>query len=455
MHLLKKIKTFCSVMTLVMVLSTDSFAVPGDFDADGTSDLSVALVDRATNTTAWLTRRTNGASPFFWTFNSAADALASMRFHTGDPRYYPAIIRVVDIGQPLEWRIKNSANQEVVLRYGLPGDIIPNQGDFDCDGREDPTVVRNINGILHWYIARTATNTILHTTFGVSGDQVGISDTKADCTADLVVLRKNFFWYVRDPASLDFSTTQWGFNNDIPLLPGDYDGDGLTDFAIARKSPLANGGQTGFVKLGNGQAFTRQLGFNSSIPQIGKFSKDAPSDFAWSQRDTGWTAIRNNNGSVTGIRLGIPQNIIIRADGTVVQPTSSAIFPFSTEPVQLPPSGGGATTGCSASPGTETDFVDGANGSLWKPISEGVSNRASVILLPIGYCGAGMDILGRDGNSVSGVQRRSCGGNGNRAHFWLQKTASQLSSFAPLTVKITKGGSTECRSVPNPRERYD
>jgi hypothetical protein len=145
----------------------------------------------------------------------------------------------------------------------------------------------------------------------------------------------NFFWFVRDPLTTNFSTVQWGVNGDIPLLPQDIDGDNLPDYMISRRSNNTGGSQTAFVKYGNGQAETIPLGFDSSIPQVGKFS--STNNFAWSQRDTGWTAIRNPDNSKNVFLFGIAANAIIRADGTVVQPTSDGRFPTTSNPVSTTP----------------------------------------------------------------------------------------------------------------------
>jgi hypothetical protein len=337
------LKKIFLVLFVFVALSTtnNSYARPGDFDADGTSDLSVALVERSFQRTAWATRLSSGATPLFWTFNVAADALVSMRYHTGDPRYYPGVIFVRDANRPLEWYIKNALNNNIGFTWGLPGDIIPAQGDLDCDGREDPTVVRNQNGVLNWYSYRTATNTLSHTVFGVNGDAPAVTDTKGDCTADLVVLRNNFFWFIRDPQSANFSTQQWGVNGDIPLLPTDLDGDRLVDYVISRPSTSSSGSQTAFILHGNGKFQVQTLGLNTSIPQIGKFTNEPVKTFAWSQRDAGATAIRSDNGNVNVFQFGIAANAIIRPDGTVVQPNSNGKFPSE---VVTPPTNQDPTT---------------------------------------------------------------------------------------------------------------
>ncbi len=451
---LGRVKGFVLVCFINILFCSFAFSVPGDFDGDGTSDLSLGLVDRSSSSTAWLTRLTNVSQPLFWNFSVPADAFVTGRFFLNDPKYYPGVIYVRNASLPLEWYIKDSTLRDVFLRFGLPGDTITNLGDWDGDGRDDLSVVRRgSDGFLRWYVAQSATSELKEYLFGINSDRVGLSDVNNDGRVEMIALRSNFTWYIGSPGEQNVQGVQWGLWGDIPLLPRDLDGDNLADFIISRK--IGNS-QVAFVRYGNGQTENINLGTSSSVPMIGNFGGSNPK-FAWSQRDTGWTAIRDTDQELNIFRHGIQSNVIIRPNGTVVQPTSDDSFGATTGGDG---SSGDDTTvsgpGCSASPGTENDFTDGAGrGALWKPVSEGVSNGASVILLPISYCGASITAKGSDGNAVSGVQRTKCGGNGNRAHFWLSRTASQLAPSAPLTIEIIQSGVTECRSVPNPRVRYD
>ncbi len=321
----------CCVITF---LSTDSFAVPGDFDGDNKSDFSVALANRNgstnTGTTAWLTRLGSGTGYYFWTWGVPADAYVTGRFYVGDERYYPGIVWVRDANLPLEWYIKNAAGQDVFLKFGLPGDSITNLGDWDGDGREDISVVRVGTGnVLNWYVALTqGPGSIVQYQFGISGDMAGMSDVDGDGSAEMVVLRNDYNWYVRDPAEETFTQKQWGLPGDIPLLPQDLDGDGLPDYIIARRTGTL---QNAYVSYGNGQQAVFSLGQDSSIPQLGHFRNHLP-NFAWSQRDSGWMAVRkNSDGSLKLFQFGIASNAIIRADGTVVQPSSNGRFPATTD----------------------------------------------------------------------------------------------------------------------------
>src|SRR5690606_6416877 len=114
----------------------------GDFNGDGYSDLSVALVDRSARTTAWLTWLSNGDGNLFWTWGLPGDALVTGHFY-GDGKYYPGIVFVRSLQTPLEWYIKNPQGTDNFLHYGFPGDHVPNQADVDCDGITDLVVIRD------------------------------------------------------------------------------------------------------------------------------------------------------------------------------------------------------------------------------------------------------------------------------------------------------------------------
>lgn len=332
------------LVALSVIVPATAFAVPGDYDGDGRSDLSVALASRSSSgnsgTTAWLTRLATGATSS-WNWNIPADAYVTGRFFSGDSRYYPGIVWVRSSTLPLEWYIKNSSQQDVLVKFGLPGDSITNLGDWDGDGRDDISVVRvGAGDILSWFVALTAGNgSLVEYQFGLKGDLAGVSDVDGDGLAEMVVLRDGYNWFVREPSEESYLQVQWGLSGDIPLFPQDLDGDNLTDYIIARRTGTL---QNAYIRYGNGQQAIFSLGQDSSIPQIGHF-RGKPA-FAWSQRDTGWTAIRKNkDASLKLFQFGISTNAIIRADGTVVQPSSDGRFPASSDG-----GGGGGSAGCSS-----------------------------------------------------------------------------------------------------------
>ena len=362
----RRAAAFVLALAAAFVNPSPSFAAPGDFDGDGTSDLSVALVSKNTSsntgTTAWLTRLSNGQPSLFYTWGIPADAYVTGRFYAGNNKYYPGIVWVRSAALPLEWYIKDAQNGNVFVKYGLPGDSITNLGDWDGDGVDDLSVVRVGTGdALFWYVALSASARIEVYQFGVKGDKPGVADVDGDGLAEMIVLRPGTYqWFIRKPSSTNFTTTQWGLNNDIPLLPMDLDGDHLPDFVISRRTGTL---QAAYIKYGNGQTATLSLGFDTSIPQLGNFT--GTPGFAWSQRDTGWTAIRNADSSLNLIRFGIPQNAIIRADGTVVQPSEDGRFPAGSSTGGG--GGGSVDPGPGGSAGCSQTF---SSGWLFKPAAQ-------------------------------------------------------------------------------------
>lgn len=453
--------------TLLPLSASAQSPVIGDYDGDGTSDMSVALVDRSLNTTAYLTRLSNGASPLFWTWPGvAADAFASGRYF-GDGKTYPAIVKVNSSETPLQWNFKRPDNTDLSLLYGFPGDSIPNHGpDFDGDGVSDIYVVKNgtpdfFPGFKVWYIAlsgRPAPN-VVRRVFGLTDDIVFGADINGDGADELVALRPStYVWYSASvfatgiPDVIDnnqIAAVQWGLPGDIPLTPQDLNNDGHADYIISRRIGI---NQFAYVRYGSNTASVVPIGQATSIPMVGKFIANHVPKFAWHQRDTGFAAIRNSKDNLNIFRHGIPTNVIVRPDGTVVQPDDEGIVPRVASAPSAPEAPPASVAGCAASPGTKNAFR--GDGDLWKPHSE--STGKVVVLLPRSYNGASLVVLGRNGNEVARAERtHCCQHNGGRMHWWLSRDRNQLRAHAPLTVRVQRGATTECRVVPDPTRRYE
>jgi hypothetical protein len=112
----------------------------------------------------------------------------------------------------------------------------------------------------------------------------------------------------------------------------------------------------------------------------------------------------------------------------------------------------GASLGCSV----VDDFVDGGSNALWKPHSE--RTGTVVILMPPQYRNAAVEVFNSSNEVVDGpLIRDCCSHNGGREHIYLTRSAGDLAGAgAPLTVRFTfSDGFVDCRTVPNPQQRYD
>ena len=452
-----------------------AFAAPlvrGDYDNDGYQDLAVSLVNRngLVGNTPYLVRGTQDG-PMFWVFSRPADAFAPGRFFRNSGTA-PASILVTTANEPLLWTVITPNRTEVTVRFGLPGDIVTNLIDWDADKLDDFLVVRAGAAIgdvtpLNWYVSFSASGgAVGRTTFGELGDRVftffdnGVPHFGAvriaseqecpklgDGTAQLVWYGRNF---TLNPSETVITKRCWGLVGDIPLVRADYDGNGKAEWIVVRPS---GGKQIAYI-LHDDQETTEAvpLGLETSVPQIGLFKEGRPR-FIWSQRDQGLVGMSKRSGSPTIFPFGIATNIIIRADGTVVQPTSSDRFLAAEEPDEVaptpPPASG--SLGCQV----QKSFQDGGEGNLWKPVSEGF-NGNPVALFPSYYNGANVAVYAADGSLATTVGRtKCCNSNGNRAHFWFNKRASSMRSQAPLTVRVVRNNVVECFPVPDPTQRYD
>lgn len=99
------------------------------------------------------------------------------------------------------------------------------RGDYNGDGRADPTVFRPSTG--QWIIHGVGTFV-----WGQSGDIPVPADYNGDRITDIAIFRpSDGMWHIRLP---NYSA-QWGTSGDIPV-PGDYDANGIADLAVFRPS---------------------------------------------------------------------------------------------------------------------------------------------------------------------------------------------------------------------------
>lgn len=445
---MNKYKIFFRIICISLLFSGSHVVAQaiGDYDGDGTSDISVAI-SYSNGTSAYLTRLTSGATPKFWSWNRKADAFAPGMFW-GNRITYPAIVEIEDQGTPLRWTFKTPSNTDHTLYYGLPGDTIPNHGpDFDGDGISEVYVVRadQPDGQLSWYIASSRYKQIYRIAWGLRGDLVYGADMNGNGKAEMVVLRPSTFeWFAREFDSPTFSQVQWGLQGDIPIIPYDLNRDGRAEHIISR---VEGASQFAYIRNANGSFEKRALGQATSLPMTGQFGSTR--GFAWNQRDTGWFANHRPDLSLNLFRFGIPENVVVRPDGSAVSPNDSGRV-----------SAGAGSTNQTFQSCTSPRFPDGKNGFLWKPEREGGWTRGdATFLVPLNRNGAlssSVEIYGSNGQLVHRPKLRYHFGHGVRTAWDMDVKNSVLNRSAPLRVRtIFEDGSCEDRVVPNASRRYD
>jgi hypothetical protein len=141
---------------------------------------------------------------------------------------------------------------------------------------------------------------------------LAVEDANASAAppADLAVWRPSSgYWYV-----MGVTQQQWGSssNNDIPV-PGDFDGDGKTDFAVYR--PTSGAGIWCVIKSSTGADEYYNFGTSGDLPKAADFDGDGKTDAALYRPSNGtWYIRQSTTSTVVSQQFGLSTDAPVPAD---------------------------------------------------------------------------------------------------------------------------------------------
>lgn len=270
-----------------------------DFDGDRRSDLTVF---RPSGRYWYVNQSSAGAFYFLW--GLATDKPFASDFDN-DGKYDVAMVR------DSIWYLLTSATGYSYDYFQLgTGPGKPLGGDFNGDGKAD-SAMRRINQFgVNWNLmlnGQRGLNIMTETIPGESVDGIPfVGDLDGDGRDEIGTFDRGN-WKTRDYApgapTVDF---RWGIAGDIPT-PADYDGDGITDYAIYRPSRgewWINRSRDGFYAV--------TFGLDGDVPVPADYDGDGKTDIAIF-RNGEWWQILSATETVVAQQWGIAGDIAIPA----------------------------------------------------------------------------------------------------------------------------------------------
>ncbi|HEY0482062.1 MAG TPA: VCBS repeat-containing protein [Kofleriaceae bacterium] len=234
-----------------------------------------------------------------------------------------------EIGDICRFVYNNIAGQQVETTYSQRSCRCVRERELDnldYAGAGHPTLTVFRSGT--WY----GNGASSYWNFGQAGDKPLPGDYNGDGKTEYALFRpSNGAWYILDTASGFYNTYFWGVNGDIPV-PGDYDGDGITDKAVWRPS---NG--TWYIwKSSTNTSDTVQWGTSGDIPVPADYDGDGKIDIAVRRPSTStWYVLPTTTpGSYTWASWGNPSDTPVvgdyngdgKADWTLFRPSEGRFY---------------------------------------------------------------------------------------------------------------------------------
>ncbi|MBK9156405.1 MAG: VCBS repeat-containing protein [Chloracidobacterium sp.] len=161
-----------------------------------------------------------------------------------------------------------------------------------------------------WYV-KGPTGTISTATWGESTDKPAPGDYDGDGKTDFCVFRpSNGNWYIIESGTTTITTLSWGQAGDLPV-PADFDGDSRSELTVYRPS-----NQTWYAKsVASGSITQKQYGASTDTPIPSDFDGDGKADFAlWRNSDATWYIWQSSVDSGTSYQWGASGDLPVPGD---------------------------------------------------------------------------------------------------------------------------------------------
>ncbi|HEY0715125.1 MAG TPA: hypothetical protein VGF45_20765, partial [Polyangia bacterium] len=183
--------------------------------------------------------------------------------------------------------------------------------------RQDWVIWRPVNG--SWYFSDSASGSTITQQWGQSGDRIVPGDFDGDYGTDFAVSRitaSERMWYVINSSTGNWWQSQWGLNSDTPLKGADFDGDGRADVSVYRVTAT----RQQWISIGSNHGSTILVDYTTDISSgdrvvVGDYDNDLRTDRALWRSSTGrWRIGKSFSGGINDTIWGVNGDHLIAPD---------------------------------------------------------------------------------------------------------------------------------------------